>query len=184
MLGTLARSSPFGKISNKYALSSEGIVNDGYGINSRGYVASHGNGYLLVQLVGESRPYTVLKVKKQISLDGSSESNSKSIGDDPQETSEPETKRRKTSNVQSAKAAKDSRKDESGSSSDTQRGKASLKIRKPIDKTTGNKKNATAGDSPMSSRRNAERERIAKRERNKMKAKEKVLKEQSIKRSK
>ena len=123
----------------------------------------------------------MLKVKKQFSLDGSSESNSKSTSDDPQETSEPETKRRRTSNVQSAKAAKDSRNGESG---DTKRGKASLKIRKPSDKTSGKKKNATAGESPMSSRRNAERERIAKRERDKMKAKEKVLKEQSIKRSK
>ena len=65
-----ARSSPFGKISNKYSLSSEGIVNDGYGINSRGYVASHGNGYLLVQLVGESRPYTCLRLKVT-ALDGS-----------------------------------------------------------------------------------------------------------------
>ena len=62
----------------------------------------------------------MLKVKKQFSLDGSSESNSKSISDDPQETSEPETKRRKTSNVQSAKAAKDSRKGESGDSKEGQ----------------------------------------------------------------
>ena len=76
----------------------------------------------------------MLKVKKQFSLDGSGESNSKSISDDPQETSEPETKRRRTSNVQSAKAAKDSRKGESG---DTKSGKASLKIRKPSDETSG-----------------------------------------------
>ena len=141
MVHLVARST-FGKISNQYSLSSEGTVNDGYGINSRGYIANHGNGYLLVQLVGESRPYTVLKVKKQFSLDGSSESNSKSISDDPQETSEPETKRRRTSNVQSAKAAKDSRKDESG---DTKSGKASLKIRKPSDKTSGKKRTRPRG---------------------------------------
>ena len=183
----------------------EGIVNDGYGLDDRAYVANHGNGYLLVQLKGE-RPYTVLKVKNQFTIDSGNDSidGAKSAGSkknkngNDDDGAEPKSKRRKTSNDEESNEEiamdVDNKSANNNNSNNNDNGgkKLSLTIRKPKDKKKYKKKDnvhrvkqgsATGSESPITSARNAERERIAKRERDKMKAKEKVLKEQSIKRS-